>query len=244
MKHLQRDLEGLKEAILAMGALVEQAVESAVEALLEGDLTLAEAVVQGDHEIDSREIVVEEDCLKTLALHQPVAGDLRFIVAVLKVNNDLERMGDLAQTMAKRALALSPEDRTVLPSTLPDMTRRVRAMVAASLDSMVSLDATLARGVLRDDEGVDRLHRQLYRTVQKRMADEAERVRAYVGVLSISRCLERIADLSTNIAEDVIFMVEGEVVRHGGLTNEWDESEVDDADEGDGGSAPGAPTAG
>jgi len=225
LKHLQRDLEALKRAILDMGSLVESAVASSVTALLEGDRGLAEEVVKGDAEIDEREIMVEEDCLKVLALHQPVAVDLRFIVAVLKVNNDLERMGDLAQTLAKRARSLPEEDRGVLPSVLPDMTRRVRAMVSASLDSMVSMDADAARAVLRDDESVDRLHKQVYKAIQERMTEQPDDARAHVSVLSISRCLERIADLSTNIAEDVIFMVEGEVVRHGG----W---ETDDDDEG------------
>lgn len=227
MKHLQRDLEALKRSILDMGSLVEAAVASAVDALLEGDRALAETVVRGDGEIDEREINVEEDCLKILALHQPVAVDLRFIVAVLKVNNDLERMGDLAQTLAKRAISLPDEDRDALPPALPDMTRRVRAMVSASLDSMVAMDARAARAVLRDDEAVDALHKQVYTAVQERMAVESNRVRAHVSVLSISRCLERIADLSTNIAEDVIFTVEGEVVRHGGWETDDENGDED-----------------
>ncbi|MBZ0269910.1 phosphate signaling complex protein PhoU [bacterium] len=227
MKHLQRDLEALKRSILDMGALVEAAVASSVDALLEGDRALADTVVKGDSAIDEREITVEEDCLKILALHQPVAVDLRFIVAVLKVNNDLERMGDLAQTLAKRARSLPDEDRGALPSVLPDMTRRVRAMVSASLDSMVALDAEAARAVLRDDESVDRLHKEVYTAVQERMTTEPAAARAHVSVLSISRCLERIADLSTNIAEDVIFMVEGEVVRHGGWETDDDNDDED-----------------
>jgi len=225
MKHLQRDLEHLKKEILDMGALVERAVVSAGEALLEGNRELAAVVVQGDTEIDRREISVEEDCLKILALHQPVAGDLRFIVTVLKVNNDLERIGDLAQSMAKRAMALAESDRTVLPPSLAEMVRRVRAMVSGSLDSLVALDPSKARSVLEEDESVDSLHKDLYGYVQARMAEEPERIPAYVGVLSISRCLERIADLSTNVAEDVVFTVEGEVIRHRGWEDAGDGGE-------------------
>lgn len=216
MKHLQRDLENLKKEILDMGTLVERAVVSAAEALLDGNRELAATVIRGDATIDTREIDVEEDCLKILALHQPVAGDLRFIVTVLKVNNDLERIGDLAQTMAKRAIALSPEDRTVLPQDLAEMVRRVRAMLSGSLDSLVTLDASRARKVLKDDEFVDDLHKKMYRKVREGLSEGSGKVAAHVTVLTISRCLERIADLSTNIAEDVVFSVEGEVIRHRG----------------------------
>lgn len=214
MKHLQRDLEHLSREILAMGGLVEDATARAMEALLDRDPAVAERVAAGDRQIDLKEIEVEEECLKILALHQPVAADLRFIVAALKVNNDLERMGDFAQNIAERARVLSRKNAAEPPGELRAMMERVQSMVVRSLDALVQLDAALARAVLAADAEVDAMHRRMYEHLQDRMAKNVERIPDYVQYLSVSRYLERIADLSTNIAEDVIFTVEGEVVRH------------------------------
>jgi phosphate transport system protein len=214
MKHLQRDLEHLAREILAMGGLVEDATARAMEALLQRDPAAAERVMTGDRQIDLKEIQVEEECLKILALHQPVAADLRFIVAALKVNNDLERMGDFAQNIAERAHVLSRKTSAEPPSELRPMMERVQSMVVRSLDALVQLDAQLARAVLAADAEVDAMHRRMYEHLQDRMAKNVERIPDYVQYLSVSRYLERIADLSTNIAEDVIFSVQGEVVRH------------------------------
>ncbi|GJM45331.1 MAG: phosphate transport system regulatory protein PhoU [Gemmatimonadota bacterium] len=218
MKHLERELEALKRKILDMGSLVEAALEAAVDALLQRSTSAAQAVVDGDSVIDAKEIEVEEECLKILALHQPVAQDLRFVVAVLKVNNDLERMADLAQNIAQRTMALVPSQDAAMPTELKEMTTQVRAMVSRSLDALVRLDSAAARDLLRADESVDRLHEQMYRWFQNQVVASTDRVEAWIHLLSISRYLERIADLSTNIAEDIIFTVEGEVVRHG-----WEE---------------------
>ena len=213
--HLQRDLEKLTREILSMGALVEDATARAMEALLERNLELAERVIEGDHTIDMKEIEVEEECLKLLALHQPVAADLRFIVAVLKVNNDLERMGDLAQNIAERAHMLARDhSATAPPSELRGMMEMVQSMVVRCLDALVRLDADVARSVLRDDEGVDEAHRRMYRFLQERMQKTPEKIPDYIQYLSVSRYLERMADQTTNIAEDVIFTAEGDVVRH------------------------------
>jgi phosphate transport system protein len=214
LKHLQRDLEKLTREILAMGALVEDATARAMEALLERDAELARRVIEGDRGIDLKEIEVEEECLKLLALHQPVAADLRFIVAVLKVNNDLERMGDLAQNIAERALMLASTQGAEPPPELRGMMEMVQSMVVRSLDALVKLDAETARGVLRDDHAVDSVHRRMYRNLQERMARYPDRIPDYIQYLSVSRYLERIADQSTNVAEDVIFTAEGDVVRH------------------------------
>ncbi|MCA9750860.1 MAG: phosphate signaling complex protein PhoU [Gemmatimonadetes bacterium] len=228
LKHLQRDLEGLKREILAMGNLAEDATGRALEALLSSDVDSAAAVIDGDADLDRKEMEVEEECLKILALHQPVAADLRFIVAILKVNNDLERIGDLAANIAKRAITLASSRTVDLPPELRTMMEKVQRMVVRSLDSLVKMDAGIAREVLRADEGVDAIHKRMYQYLQDRMRDDPNRIPEYIQVLSISRHLERIADQSTNIAEDVIFTVEGELVRHGG----W-ELEVDDEDPGD-----------
>jgi len=235
MKHLQRDLEHLKREVLAMGSYAEEATGRALEALLTGDVGLAEAVIAGDERLDRKEMEVEEECLKILALHQPVAADLRFIVAVLKVNNDLERIGDLASNIAKRAITLSRARRVEPPAELRTMMERVQEMVVGSLDSLVNMDAGLARDVLVADEVVDAIHKRMYKQLQERMQADPERIPAYIQILSISRHLERIADQSTNVAEDVIFTVEGELVRHGG----WEETVDTDADDEDASDAPG-----
>jgi phosphate transport system protein len=228
MKHLQRDLEGLKREILAIGAMAEDATARALEALLNRDLDLAEQVIRGDNLLDQKELEVEEECLKVLALHQPMATDLRFIVTVLKVNNDLERIGDLAANIAKRAIVLTRRRGPEPPGELRDMMEKVRRMVGRSLDSLVKLDAEIARDVLMADEAVDSLHKRMYKSLQERMTRDPDRIPDYIQLLSISRHLERMADQATNIAEDVIFTVEGELVRHGGWEQRMDEDEEDE----------------
>lgn len=213
-KHLQRDLEHLKKQLLSVGTLVEEATTKSIAALTERRGELAEEVLQGDDQIDTREVQVEEDCLKALALHQPVAADLRFIVAVMKVNNDLERMGDLAVNIAGRAQYLSRHDPIRLPVDVPRMAEAVRSMVRQSLDALIKRDPAVARRVLADDEEVDRLHGAMFKAVQDLMRKDSETIERAVATLSVSRYLERIADLATNIAEDVLFMIEGELVRH------------------------------
>ena len=214
MKHLQRDLDGLTREVLAMGAMVEDATARAMEALLGRDQALAQRVIEGDREIDRKEIEIEEECLKILALHQPVAADLRYIVAILKLNNDLERMGDLAQNIAERTRTLADLEGAEPPPELRGMMERVQSMVVRCLDALVRLDVGMARSVLEDDEAVDEIHRNMYAGLQDRMMRHPERIPPLVQYMSVSRYLERIADQATNIAEDVIFTAEGEVVRH------------------------------
>jgi len=213
-KHLERDLDRLKKKILTMGAMVESAANKAINALVERRLQWAEEVMAGDDEIDSREVEIEEDCLKALALHQPVAADLRFIITVLKVNNDLERMGDLAVNIAERAAYLTTHDPIQVPVDFTRMIEIVRAMVRDSLDALVKQDAALARRVCHRDDEVDELNRNMYHLLQDLMAREPQAIKRAVHTLSACRHLERIGDLATNVAEDVVFMVEGEIVRH------------------------------
>jgi phosphate transport system protein len=215
VKHLQRDLDGLKRRLLEVGSMVEEATGKAIRALVDRHVEMAREVKEGDTEIDRREVDLEEECLKILALHQPVAADLRFIITALKVNNDLERMGDLAANIADRAMFLAGRDPVGVPLDFPRMAENVRVMVGESLDSLVRLDTVLARDVLTKDDLVDRAHKEMFRVLQKKMHDDPEAVERAVHLLSASRHLERIADLATNIAEDVVFLVEGEVIRHG-----------------------------
>jgi phosphate transport system protein len=214
-KHLERDLERLKREILEVGSLVEGSIDKAIRALIERRAEIARDVIEGDSVIDAKEVEVEEHCLKILALHQPVAVDLRFIVAVMKVNNDLERMGDLAANIADRAVCLATHDAIRLPTGFSMMAETVRTMVRQSLDALVNMDVGLAHGVLRRDDEVDGANREMFETLQQLMHDDPSTIERAVQALSSSRNLERIADLATNIAEDVIFMITGEVIRHG-----------------------------
>jgi len=212
--HLLRDLENLKRELLTVGSLVEDATNKAILALVDRRPELAEEVRVGDRVVDKQEVHVEDVCLKILALHQPVATDLRFVVAVLKVNNDLERVGDLAGNIASRARDLASGEPVPVPAEINEMSTRVRAMLCDCLNALVGADLDLARKVLSDDEAVDTLHLAIFGLIEARMRAEPERIGAWIQLLSVSRYLERIADLATNIAEDVIFMVQGELVRH------------------------------
>ncbi len=215
--HLQRDLEALKKELLQLSNLVESAINSAILALHNRETVHAERVLRIEQEINEKEVFIEEECLKLLALHQPVAVDLRFIVAVLKVDNDLERMGDFAKNIAKRALDLvnlpPVPISTEFVNELPDL---VRTMVRKSLDSLVTLDTELARNVIKMDKRVDEINAMMYKEVEKMIHEDVNRTVVALNLLSCSRHMERIADLSTNIAEDVLFMVEGKVMRHMG----------------------------
>ena len=213
-KHLLRDLEHLKKQLLLVGALVEGAILKATTALLERRPELASEVLRGDDAIDAREVMVEEECLKILALHQPVAIDLRYIITVLKVNNDLERMGDLAGNIAGRAADLLKHEPIRFPPEFAVMVETVRRMVHESLDALIHSDVALAKRVLAADDVVDQVHRQMFRDMQTLARQNPSMIEAAISILSASRNLERIADQCTNIAEDVIFLVEGEIVRH------------------------------
>jgi len=213
-KHLQRDLDALKNEILAMGAMVEEATNKAIIALSDRRPELADAVRDGDSIIDQKEVEVEESCLKVLALHQPVAADLRFIVAVMKVNNDLERMGDLAVNIAKRASYLCSHPAISVSVPIQDLGDKVRTMVRESLDALVNLDVALAHRVRSEDDAVDNINAGFFVKLQAAMHADPDIIERAINLLSASRHLERIADHATNIAEDVIFMVEGEIVRH------------------------------
>ena len=213
--HLRRDLDELKRDILHLGSLVETALGNASFVLRDRRVELAQAVYADESAINEKEVQIEENCLKILALHQPVAIDLRFIVVVLKVNNDLERIGDLAENLTARAVYLAEREPMPEPmATINAMFVTIRSMLKDSLDSLVKLDVDLARKVIEQDDGVDQINRQMYDDFRQMMARDASMIEQATSWLSCSRYLERIADLATNISEDVVFMVEGEVVRH------------------------------
>ena len=196
--------------------MVEHALRQAVKAFNGGDEVLAAEVRQADREIDRAEIDLEEECLKILALYQPVATDLRFIVAVLKINNDLERIGDLAGNIAEQVGKRCTMEYGDPPFDADSMAERVIAMVKHSLDSLIRLDPALARSVLCADDEVDEAKFAIQRKVAEAIQAQPSRTACLLQVLLVARHLERIADHATNIAEDVVYLTEGEIIRHGG----------------------------
>jgi phosphate transport system protein len=213
-KHLERDLDNLQRDILTQATSVEEAIHKAIRALQGRDVALAQQVIEGDSEIDEEENHVEEECLKILALHQPVAVDLRRIAAALLINVDLERMADLAEDIADRALCLARPPFIPIPEKLQRMTDLTTTMVRQSLDAFVGSDAQLARRVCRLDDEVDDYNNAIIEELIRVMRDSPDMVEPGLSLFSATRHLERIADHATNIAEDVIYLVEGEIVRH------------------------------
>lgn len=213
-KHLQNDLEKLKRHLLAIGALVEDGVENATKAFFTRDVELAKKVIQNDDVVDEYEVDVEEECLKLLALYQPVARDLRFIASVIKVNSDLERMGDYCVKIAKRTLSLSKDPPIEIPVQITKMVQLAKGMVRDSLDAFSKKDAAGSRKIVIRDDEVDALQKETFRLLRKQMQEEPKNIEQFLDLVTVAQGVERIADLSTNIAEDVVYMVEGEIIRH------------------------------
>jgi phosphate transport system protein len=212
--HLEQELNRLRNKLLMVGSLAEQSVRRAGLALKNSDVVMAKEVIATDAEIDLREVDLEEECLKILALHQPVAQDLRFVVSALKINNDLERIGDLGVNIAERVIYLTQNKPVPVPFDFETMWTLALKMVKGSLDALVRLDVPLAKQVCEDDDLVDRINREVYAKVYDGIKRNPELVEAYIHYLSISRHLERVADYATNICEDVIYMIDGRIVRH------------------------------
>lgn len=213
--HLQRQIDKLKQKVLELGSAVEKQLAAAVRCVERMDVDGANRVVEADAQINQMEVDIEEECLHTLALHQPVAFDLRFVVSVLKMNNDLERIADLAANIAEQAIFLAgepPVDK--LPYDLPLMADLVELMLRDAMGSVLQVDAELARKVIRCDDRVDEMHRAMYRQTEKAMRENARFISQHIHFMIISRQLERIADQSVNIAEDVLYMIEGRIMRH------------------------------
>jgi phosphate transport system protein len=213
-RHLERELEKLRKKILALGAMVEGSIEKAILSLTRHDVKLAREVIKSDHEIDHIEVEIEEDCLKILALYQPAAIDLRYVVGILKMNNDLERMGDLAVNIAERAAYLADRKETELFLDFTKMSEKVIAMVKKSLDSLIKMDARMAQEVCAADDEVDAINREILLHIQDYIEQNPHEVKPLIHLLLVSRHLERIADQATNIAEDVVYMIDGTIIRH------------------------------
>ncbi len=213
--HLHVELEKIKKRILSLGAMVENRVRMAIKAIELRDADIAREIVKSDYEIDGIEVEIEEECLKILALHQPVAVDLRFLIAVIKINNDLERIGDEAVNIAQRLEHIAKHEKLDLSFDFSLMAEKAASMLKQSLDALVHLDSDLAFKVCSLDDEVDSLDAGIYNLVTDSIPDNLGHLEYFISKLLISRYLERIADHATNIAEEVIYLVEGQIIRHG-----------------------------
>jgi len=212
--HFQQELNKLKGNLLKMAGLAEQAISNAVEALVQRNTSLAEKTITEDEKINQMEILIDEWCLKLLALHQPMAADLRFITSAMRINIELERIGDLAVNIAERVISLNQEPQLKPYIDIPRMAKITQSMVKDVLDAFVNGDTNLARAVCERDDQVDALNDQVFRELLTYMMADPKTITRAVHLIIVSRCLERIADHTTNIAEGVIFMVKALVIKH------------------------------
>jgi phosphate transport system protein len=212
--HLVKELEKVKKMILTLGAMVERSVRTAIKSIESRDISEAKSVIEADIEIDQMEVEIEEECLKLLALHQPVAIDLRFIIAVIKINSELERIADQAVNIAERVINIAKRERIQLPFDYSGMAEKTQLMLKSALDSLVNLDIDLARKVIFLDDEVDRMKRDVYDKVKETIQAQPQHVGYLINLLLISRHLERIGDHAVDIAQEVIYLIEGEILRH------------------------------
>jgi phosphate transport system protein len=213
-RHFHEELADLKQTLLAMGALVEDQIRRVMRALVERDDALAREVIERDRDVNAYDVGVDEKCVELLALHQPAAGDLRFVTTAMKIVTDLERIGDQAVNIAQRALELNAEPQLKPYIDLPRMAEQAQRMVRASLDAFVARDTALARRVCADDRPVDALNHQIFRELLTYMMSDPTTIPRAIRLMLIARFLERVADHATNIAEMVVYMVESRMVRH------------------------------
>ncbi|HLV27212.1 MAG TPA: phosphate signaling complex protein PhoU [Gemmatimonadales bacterium] len=214
-RHFVEQLAVLKQRLLEMSEHAEENVELAVEALLTRDKGKAEAVINADHDVDQMELDIEGLAIELLALHQPMARDLRFIVSAIKVASDLERVGDHAVNIAQCALRLISQHASISPGPeLEDMARRARSMLSDALDAFIRADGALGRDVTVRDDQVDALHNSVFRILLTHMMGDARTITPSIELLLVSRNLERVADLATNIGEDAVYLAEGKQIKH------------------------------
>ncbi len=211
---LHRELERLEASLRTLADTVVAFTKGAVEAVRRRDAQAADEVIAGDDAVDRMEVDFEEDCLKILALYQPVAVDLRLVIAMLKMNNDLERVADLAVSLARHAKALPKASGAAIPFDFEIMAERTTMMLEDAIEALFGRDAALAESVRGADDLVDDINREMYDRVAREIRKDPARVDTLIHGIGVSRCLERIADLATNVAEDVIYFVEGRIVRH------------------------------
>jgi phosphate transport system protein len=213
-RHFDEELGELKKKLLRMAALAEDQITKALSALVSRDSGLAGRVIERDHEVNALDVEIDEDCIRLLALHQPTAGDLRFITTAMKIATELERISDLAENVCERAIELNEEPQLKPYLDIPRMGDWALTMVKESIDAFVRADAGLARKVLKDDDFVDDLMHQLFRELLSFMLEDPRTTSRSIRLTFVAKYLERIADHATNVAELVVYMVEGKIIRH------------------------------
>lgn len=212
--NLQSDILELRRSLLSMGAVVEHRVNSIVDALIDSDISIAEAIRSGDDEIDQMEVAIEAQCMRLLALAHPVATDLRFVLAVIRISGELERIGDLVRGISKRIIKLSQSEPVELPPVLIDLAFGARTMLSDVLGAMATEDAQLCRQIRRSDQRIDDIHKAVLAWAREEMTRNTPAGAMAIELLSIGQRFERVADLASHVADDVIFLIEGRVVRH------------------------------
>ncbi len=213
-RHFDQELKDLKAKLLQMGGLVEDQIQGALRALVERDSVLAREVIENDHRVNTLDVEVDEDCLNLLALQQPTARDLRFITTAMKISTELERMSDLAENICERAIELNEEPQLKPYIDIPRMANAALEMVRDALDAFVASDSGLAREVCAADDFIDDLTGQLFRELLSFMLENPQTITRAIRITFIAKYLERIADHATNVAELVVYMVEGKIIRH------------------------------
>ena len=219
-KQFTKELENIKKRILALGALAEERVQMALKAIDTNDSDLADKIIKSDYEIDEMEVEIEEECLKVLALHQPVAIDLRFLIAVIKINAELERIGDQAVNVAERVGVTAKREQLDFYFDYAAMGEKVQAMLKRSLDAFIHLDYDMAFKVVLMDDEVDKIKDEAYDQIKNAIGANPDKIGYLINLFLISRHLERLADHTTNIAEQVVYLVEGDIIRHAPYTQE------------------------
>ena len=213
-RHFEEEFDRIKSKILMMGSLVEDQIRNALTALIERDEALARQVIENDHKVNTFDVEIDEMALDALVRYQPVARDLRFVTTAMKISTELERMSDLAENICERAIELNEEPQLKPYIDIPHMAERARIMVKESLDAFVKMDSALARKVIHDDDFVDNLTEQLFRELLSFMIENPKTISRAIRLSFISKYIERLADHATNIAELVVYMVEGKIIRH------------------------------
>ena len=213
-RHFEEELTRLKERILKMGALVEAQIAASIKALVERDVPLARQTIQNDHLVNAMDVEIDEECIRLLALYQPAARDLRFITTAMKITTDLERMSDLSEDICERAIELAEEPLLKPYIDIPRMAEAAQKMVRETLDAFVNHDAPLARKVCAEDRFIDDLTQQIFRELLSYMAEDPATISRAIRISFIAKYIERIGDHATNIAEMVVYLVEGKIIRH------------------------------
>ncbi|MCY3729041.1 MAG: phosphate signaling complex protein PhoU [Nitrospira sp.] len=213
-RHFEEEFEKLKSKILMMGTLVEEQIRNALTALIERDEALAQRVIANDHHVNTLDVEIDEMSLDALVRYQPVAKDLRFVTTAMKISSELERMSDLSENICERTIELNEEPQLKPYIDIPHMAERARIMVKESLDAFVKMDSALARKVIQDDDFIDNLTEQLFRELLSFMIENPKTISRAIRLSFISKYIERIADHATNVAELVVYMVEGKIIRH------------------------------